>query len=106
VCHQEDFCVRCHENTTPLSHANLSLWVGVRSGRNIRSRHCLNCHFPISMVNCTVCHTTPTHPSAIDSPHPPFIGNCTQVGCHPIGRVGEAPHPIPPGIQCTVCHMR
>jgi len=98
ICHQEDFCVRCHESTTPLSH-NAS-WGGV----NTRNRHCLNCHFPISTVNCTVCHPAPRHPSAMDSPHPPFAGNCS--GCHPVGMAGEPPHPKPMGIACTVCHCR
>ncbi|MDR4509336.1 MAG: cytochrome c family protein [Candidatus Brocadiaceae bacterium] len=98
VCHQEDFCVRCHNNTKPLSHT--ASWGG------INNRHCLNCHFPVSMVNCTVCHPNPAHPSAIDSPHPPFVGDCTQSGCHPVGRVGEGPHPTPFGVACTVCHLR
>ena len=100
VCHQEDFCERCHTSTTPLSHT--ASW----GGANTRNRHCLNCHFPISMVTCTVCHKSPTHPSAIDSPHPPFVGNCTQSGCHPVGRAGEPPHPKPIGINCTACHNK
>jgi hypothetical protein len=58
------------------------------------------------MVTCTVCHKSPAHPSAIDSPHPPFVGNCTQSGCHPAGRAGEPPHPRPAGIGCTVCHNK
>lgn len=100
VCHQEDFCVRCHESTTPLSHT--ASW----GGAGTRNRHCLNCHFPGSMLSCTVCHPSPTHPSAMDSPHPPFTGSCTQPGCHPPGRVGEAPHVTPPDLkdQCRLCH--
>jgi len=98
VCHQEDFCDRCHTNTKPLSHT--ASW----GGANTRNRHCTNCHFPLSMVSCTACHQNPTHSSAIDSPHPPFVGNCTQSGCHPIGRAGEPPHPKPMGIACTTCH--
>ena len=98
VCHQEDFCIRCHTNTTPLSHT--ASWGGVNTG----NRHCVNCHFPLSMVECTVCHPTPTHPSAIDSPHPPFRGlHCSE--CHP-GRPGNPPHLKPTGIDCTVCHKR
>jgi len=100
VCHQEDFCERCHTSTTPLSHT--TSWGGV----NTINRHCLNCHFPVSTVSCTVCHPNPAHPSADDSPHPPFIGNCSQSDCHPIGRAGEPPHPEPIGIQCTFCHNR
>jgi hypothetical protein len=54
------------------------------------------------MVSCTVCHSYPEHPSAIDSPHPPFTGNCNE--CHPRNRAGEAPHPSAFGIACTTCH--
>ncbi|MCF6149629.1 MAG: hypothetical protein E3K37_13330 [Candidatus Kuenenia sp.] len=96
VCHLEDFCERCHSNTKPLSHS--ASW----GGSNTRNRHCTNCHFPISMVTCTVCHPEPEHPSAIDSPHPPFTGNCDE--CHPLNRAGEAPHPEAFGIDCKACH--
>lgn len=106
ACHQEDFCVRCHTNTTPLSHTN-PCWRLCQRGKNKSvSRHCLNCHYSISMVECRVCHPRPEHPSAIDSPHPPFSGNCYQSGCHPAGRPGAAPHSIPPDMtnKCKVCH--
>ncbi|MBC6927916.1 MAG: hypothetical protein DWB56_02955 [Candidatus Jettenia sp.] len=98
VCHQEDFCVRCHESTTPLNH--------VASWGSPRNRHCRNCHIPVSNVSCTVCHPDPTHPSAIDSPHPPFTGlPCLE--CHP-GGPPNPPHPSLDdiGIECTVCHKR
>jgi CxxC motif-containing protein (DUF1111 family) len=57
------------------------------------------------MVNCRVCHPTPIHPSAMDSPHPPF-NNMSCSACHPPSKAGEPPHPKPMGIACTVCHNR
>ena len=39
VCHESDFCIRCHEDTPPRSHG--PMWA---SGPNL---HCAQCHFPI-----------------------------------------------------------
>ncbi|HHT9111148.1 MAG TPA: hypothetical protein ACFYDZ_08340 [Candidatus Brocadiaceae bacterium] len=101
ACHQEDFCVRCHTNTTPLSHT--ASWGGIGT----KNRHCLNCHYSISKVECTVCHLRPDHPSAPGIPHDTKGYPPCEV-CHKRG-IGGAPrrtHPIPPDMtdKCKVCH--
>jgi hypothetical protein len=96
VCHQEDFCERCHRNTEPLSHS--AGWV---SGT---TRHCMQCHFPLGAAGCSVCHKEAEHSAAIGSPHPPFgpvNPGCNF--CHPI--VPQPPHPNP-GFECAICHER
>ena len=101
VCHETDFCVRCHENTAPRSHR--AGWSGKRS------RHCLNCHFPISREpSCATCHfQNPPHDTAPPQPpsHLPGL-NCRL--CHnSTGGGGAKPlmHPDP-GINCELCHRR
>jgi len=96
VCHQEDFCERCHRNTEPRSHT-----AGWASGP---TRHCSQCHFPAGAVGCSVCHKEADHPTAIDSPHPPFSGFICEE-CHPTP-IGVFPPHQDPGIECTVCHDR
>jgi hypothetical protein len=96
ACHQEDFCERCHREAEPLSHKGG--WV---SGP---TRHCFECHFPISSTPCSTCHKEAPHPQAPASPHPPFVGfDCAA--CHPGGIPGRPPHPNP-GVECTICHPR
>ncbi len=99
VCHQEDFCVQCHTNTRPLNHT--ATW----GGENTANKHCLNCHFPVPMFSCAICHPSPAHPSANDSPHPEqYPHPCTI--CHPIGKAGAPPHDDSRaiGVECVVCH--
>ncbi|GAB4340257.1 MAG: hypothetical protein Kow0099_16100 [Candidatus Abyssubacteria bacterium] len=96
VCHQEDFCSRCHRNTEPRSHS-----AGWATGP---VRHCSQCHFPLAAAACSVCHEQAEHPSAIDSPHPPFNGFICEE-CHPTPAGIFPPHQDP-GFDCTICHER
>lgn len=97
VCHQEDFCERCHTSTKPLSHT--ASW----GGGNTKNRHCLNCHLPVSSSLCAVCHPSPAHPSANDSPHPEqYPHPCTI--CHPIGSAPPHDDSRAIGVECVVCH--
>ncbi len=102
ACHQEDFCVRCHTGTKPLSHT--VSWGGTKT----RNRHCLNCHLPVSSSSCGVCHPSPEHPSAPNTPHIEndynHPGGCPD--CHAGGRKGAPKHDDTRliGIGCKVCH--
>ena len=101
MCHRTDFCVRCHEYTSPRSHRG-------RWARGINT-HCVGCHFPVGAPDqsCGVCHKThPTHDSAPAQPawHNPAM-NCR--GCHlpplapgapPIGHFDN-------GQNCNFCHQ-
>jgi hypothetical protein len=94
VCHQRDFCDRCHASTEPMNH------VGAFGGT--LSTHCLGCHFPLSAEEgCGVCHkATPSHLLAAPKPpdHVPGM-NCLQ--CHGIQQ--PLPH-VDKGDDCNTCH--
>ena len=97
VCHEEDSCLKCHQNTKPRSHR--------RGGwGNPADLHCTTCHFPESSGNCTVCHETIEHLDARPSPHSrgSFPVNCGL--CHPGGNPFRAPHPLNATIRCAECH--
>lgn len=97
VCHEEDSCLRCHQNTEPTSHR-----AGWGSPRN---RHCVSCHFPEQNNRCTVCHESIEHPRAMPSPHvlAVYPENCAL--CHPGGQPHRAPHPQNSTVHCLVCHQ-
>lgn len=99
VCHTTDFCVRCHEDTSPLSHRGM-----FARGRNT---HCVTCHFPIQRTrNCSTCHfNNPTHSTAPPLPptHTPG-SNCRN--CHnSAGGGGAQPlRHVDNGMNCEFCH--
>lgn len=97
VCHEEDSCIQCHQNTRPASHRRAS-WGAPING------HCVNCHFPAERTNCTVCHETIEHECALPSPHTfgAFPANCGM--CHPAGVPYLAPHPNNSTVSCGMCH--
>ena len=96
VCHEEDSCMKCHQNTKPRSHRGR--WESPVNG------HCVSCHFPREQTNCTVCHESIEHASALPSPHNfgIFPANCAL--CHPGGLPRLAPHPLNSTASCLVCH--
>jgi hypothetical protein len=100
VCHETDFCARCHSETAPRSHHGQ--WA---RGRNL---HCIQCHLPItSNPDCRVCHrTNPTHDTALPRPpgHPPGL-NCRI--CHnAVGGGGVPPlRHVDNGQACLSCHQ-
>lgn len=97
VCHEEDSCLKCHQNTQPASHRRAG-W------GSPGDRHCLSCHFPEQNTNCTVCHEIIEHRRAKLSPHAVglFPPNCAR--CHPGGNPYRAPHPVNSTVRCTQCH--
>lgn len=97
VCHEEDFCLKCHQNTKPASHRGG--WTQPGNG------HCSSCHFPRGQNNCTVCHETIEHRSALRSWHGLGVYPSTCALCHPGGRPLLAPHPRNSSVGCTVCHQ-
>ena len=95
ACHEEDFCVRCHQHTEPTSHKG-----GWGEPLN---RHCINCHYPPSDNGCTACHQEIEHPKALASPHTVGIyGSCWL--CHPGSVPYRAPHIMNTSIKCLACH--
>ena len=93
TCHEVHSCIACHENARPRSHR--AMWGGKRS------RHCLNCHQPLtpdSPDGCGVCHKgTPSHDHA-----PPKPGWHTAdmqcLLCHtPLSHADN-------GQNCNACH--
>lgn len=99
TCHTTDFCVRCHEDTAPLSHRGMFA--------RVRNTHCVNCHFPIQRTqNCSTCHfENPTHSTALPLPatHTPG-SNCRN--CHNSVGFGGAPplRHVDNGMNCEFCH--
>lgn len=96
VCHEEDSCLKCHQNTQPDNHRG-------RFGAPVNT-HCIQCHFPAQNTNCTVCHEEVRHRRALPSPHlfgvyPP---DCAR--CHPGGLPTRAPHLTNSTVRCIVCH--
>ncbi len=95
ACHEEDSCIQCHKRTEPSSHHG-----GWGEPLN---RHCVNCHYPPSGTECTVCHESIEHPKALPSPH--NIGLYGACGtCHPGGMPYRAPHLMNTSIKCVACH--
>ena len=94
ACHQSDFCIRCHENTRPISHRG--------SWGSPRNTHCLRCHEPVSsQPSCRICHVgTPSHSTGAAQPadHTPGA-NCRI--CH--GFNARLPH-VDNGSECAACH--
>lgn len=96
TCHEEQFCIKCHRESKPVSHR-----AGWGEGLN---SHCVNCHYPPERSGCAVCHEHIEHDSAMASPHnlALFPPNCAQ--CHPGGLPHQAPHPVNSSVHCTECH--
>lgn len=93
VCHTQDSCQQCHQETRPRSH---------RGGfGSPQQRHCVSCHLPLQESGCAVCHrSTPGHDfaTALPADHVPSM-NCRL--CH--GNGVALPHPDA-GHVCTACH--
>jgi len=96
VCHEEDSCQKCHRNTTPSSHRGT--WDRPTNG------HCRSCHYPPGRTNCTVCHESVEHASAMRSPHDLVLYPRPCGLCHPGGRPHRAPHPTNSTVRCRQCH--
>ena len=96
TCHEEESCMKCHQNTTPESHRG-----GWDSPTNT---HCVSCHFPAQRSECIVCHEDIDHETAMRSPHDLgiFPANCAL--CHPGGLPHRAPHLMNSTVRCSVCH--
>jgi hypothetical protein len=100
VCHQEDFCIRCHSETKPSDH--------VAMYGSPQNAHCNFCHLPPSSVdNCNECHAdTPfevnhIYPAPSDVAHSPSSLLCTD--CHRVGE--QLKHPITSEEGCRICHL-
>ncbi len=96
VCHEEDSCLKCHKNTKPSSHRGA--W-----DRPL-NRHCASCHYPPQKTNCTVCHESIDHSSALPSPHALGVFPRPCRLCHPGGLPHRAPHVLNSTVRCAVCH--
>ena len=96
ACHEEDSCLKCHQNTKPTSHRGSFL-------RGMQT-HCVQCHFPERDTGCAVCHQNIEHPSARRSPHAlgVFPADCAR--CHPGAIPDQAPHFSNSTVRCTQCH--
>ncbi len=96
VCHEEDSCMKCHQNTEPVSHR--------RGWAEPLNRHCVSCHFPPTDTGCVVCHEAVDHQTSTRSPHRFGIypQNCAK--CHPGGLPNRAPHPTNSTTKCQLCH--
>ncbi len=96
ACHEDDFCIKCHQHSEPASH---------RAGWGAPlNRHCTNCHYPPENNNCTVCHEEIRHESAGPSPHSAAIFPPDCARCHPGGLPQLAPHTRNSTVHCSVCH--
>ena len=96
TCHEEDMCLKCHQKTEPANH---------RTGwAQPVNRHCVQCHFPVRDNNCTVCHESVEHRSAMPSPHSLGVFPARCILCHPAGLVHRAPHPENSTARCVACH--
>ena len=96
VCHEEDSCLKCHQNTQPTSHRG--------SFARGQQTHCASCHFPVQNNNCTVCHESIEHRSAMRSPHTLGIYPTDCGRCHPGGMPDRAPHFVNSTVRCFQCH--
>jgi hypothetical protein len=96
ACHDEDSCIRCHKNNQPSSH---------RGGWGPPAeRHCVTCHYPEQDNNCTVCHESIEHDTAMRSPHALGIYPMRCSRCHPFNNPYRAPHVLNSTVRCAVCH--
>lgn len=96
VCHEEDSCLKCHRNTEPASHR--PQWGPPNN------QHCVSCHYPPTQTNCTVCHESIEHQTAMPSPHRLMIYPARCNACHPGGLPNRAPHPMNSTVRCDFCH--
>jgi hypothetical protein len=96
TCHERTDCIGCHSTIMPRDHTNYwrTRGHGLMAAGN-RER-CLICH---RQDNCIRCHneTAPrSHTASWRSRH------CTV--CHKGRSHVSAPHPVSPGLDCTLCH--
>jgi hypothetical protein len=96
ACHEENSCMQCHRSTEPASHRGA--W-----GRPVQ-RHCVTCHFPEEQTNCTTCHESIDHHTALPSPHVLGIYPVNCARCHPGGLPNLAPHALNSTVRCAECH--
>jgi hypothetical protein len=98
VCHTTaDFCVRCHEESAPLSHTG--------AFGSPMSMHCVGCHFPLQGETCFTCHKSATSHLALAAPKPadpPHLSGMSCRQCHGVGQ--PLPHPDK-GDDCNLCHL-
>jgi len=114
-CHQQDFCMECHNTETgmkPASHTSAF-------GGNRPYLHCTGCHFPAGEANgCDTCHSSAgiqqAHIEAMDAKSVPNVPefviqvsmSCLD-GCHPY-EFKPPHHPL--GLlsnsDCLPCHLR
>jgi hypothetical protein len=95
TCHRTDFCDRCHRETAPRSHRGSWGEPGLR--------HCMSCHFPVSMESCYTCHKELVgHLSAPVLPDFSFHRTATDEECRDC-HAGAIPHPDN-GDSCRNCH--
>lgn len=124
VCHQQNACQECHQNTKPDSHNNL--WRMKTHGTRAKwdRQSCLTCH---KQDSCTACHaaTAPQNHNAAWSKdhclncHPDSAGGSGCSLCHETKPADHPnPHPAawssrhcnschpgtPEGKQCAYCH--
>jgi len=114
-CHQQDFCLRCHDVTQGVRPASHVAGFGGRRPY----LHCASCHFPAGEANgCNTCHPagriSEVHLEAMDAlgvPNvPDFIfeqsRSCLD-GCHPYDRF-PINHPAATLVnsECLICHRR
>jgi c(7)-type cytochrome triheme protein len=95
ACHTPDTCSTCHQTAMPRNHRGN--WGAPKS------RHCVNCHLPLSSSSqdgCATCHEgTPSHQSAPRMPSsPPHTPDMTCRKCH--SRLEHADN----GTNCVTCH--
>ncbi len=111
-CHQQDFCVDCHNTDGGVKPASHTAMFGGRRPY----LHCFSCHFPDGTANgCNTCHnaikTMGTHLDAMGNVDPiPLVValegsfNCLN-GCHPYQSVSPR-HPLANmnNAECLLCH--
>ena len=111
VCHDRQDCITCHATVMPRDHNNYWRTRGHGLMAEGNRERCFTCH---RQDYCVRCHseTAPrSHTASWRSRHctvchfgagNTITGNCTV--CHKQSTHVSAPHPVNPGMNCSLCH--
>jgi hypothetical protein len=111
ICHERTDCIGCHATTLPKDHTNH--WRTRGHGLMVAGNRerCMTCHRQDFCIRCHSETAPRSHTAGWRSRHCTFChfgsgssisGNCTV--CHKQRQHVAAPHPVTPGLDCTLCH--